>query len=144
MADVMPKRKPPVSSETVAPATRDEKPAFEKVLLHPNREERLKSAIEGLTATFPTARKRASEAILTLIDTLSGDEHTFEQSHADKLKVKLFRALVALEAIHDRPESVSKEELESLKQAMDLLQHPELTEPRTQAAGDQGVPKRPA
>ena len=96
-----------------------------------------------MSAKFPNARQRASDAILKLIKMLSGVDHTLDHRRAEELKVKLIRALAVLEAIHNRPESVSKDELESLKQAMMLLHEVERRESQRRSADGTGMPGFP-
>lgn len=128
MGDVLPKRRVPDSPKAGSVPDNDAVPVRKNVLLHPNREARLKTGITDLSAKFPNARQRASDAILKLIKMLSGADHMLDHRRAEELKVKLIRALAVLEAIHNRPESVSKDELESLKQAMMLLHEVERRE----------------
>lgn len=142
MGDVLPNGKMRVTSEVELDPNGDETSASGVVVPHPYREERLKSGIKDLSANFPNAKQRASDAILKLIDMLSGGEHKLDQSRAEALKVKLVQALAVLEAIHNRPETVSKEELESLKQAMILLHDMELQQTQRQPAGKARVSER--
>lgn len=121
MGDVVTKRKRRDVPKARSLPGDDAVPVHAKVVPHPDREERLKSGIRDLSANFPTARQRASDAILKLIDVLSAGDHKLESRRAEALKIKLIRALAVLEAIHNRPESVSADELEHLKQAMALL-----------------------
>lgn len=140
MGDVSPKRKTLDAPETVPASKGEEVPIHEKVLPHPNREKRLKAGISELSANFPNARQRASDAILKLIKTLSGSDHTLDHRRAEALKVKLIRALAVLEAIHNRPESVTKDELESLEQAMLLLHEIEQRESQRRSADGTRMP----
>lgn len=134
MGDVSPKRKTQDAPETESVSKSDAMPDYEKVLPHPDREKRLKSGIRDLSANFPNARQRASDAILRLVEMLSGSDHKLDPRRAEELKVKLIRALAVLEAIHNRPESVTKDELESLKQAMLLLHEIEQRESQRRSA----------
>lgn len=140
MGDVSPKRKTQNAPETEPVSKGDEVPVHGKVLPHPDRERRLKSGIEDLSANFPNARQRASDAILRLIEMLSGNDHKLDHRRAEELKVKLIRALAVLEAIHNRPESVTKDELESLKQAMLLLHEIEQRESQRRSADGTRMP----
>lgn len=142
MRDVLPKGKMRVTPEVGMDPIGDETSAPGEVVPHPYREERLKSGIKDLSARFPNAKQRASDAILKLIDMLSDGEHKLDQRCAEGLKVKLVRALAVLEAVHNRPETVSKEELDSPKQAMLLLHDMELRQTQMQLAGKARMSKR--
>lgn len=140
MGDVTAKSKAQDAPETASISKGEEVPVHENVLPHPDREKRLKSGISELSENFPNARQRASDAILKLIEMLSGSDHALDHRRAEALKVKLIRALAILEAIHNRPESVTKEELESLKQAMLLLHEVEQRESQRRSADGTRMP----
>jgi len=140
MGDMLTKRKRRDVPKTEPAPKSDAVPVHENVVSHPDREDRLKAGISDLSANFPTARQRASDAILKLIEMLSGGDHKLDRRRAEALKVKLIRALAVLEAIHNRPESVSADELEYLKQAMTLLHEVEQREALMRSADRAPVP----
>lgn len=140
MGDVLPNRKSPDAAECDA-VPKDEAPtAYANVLPHPDRTDRLESGIKDLSERFPAISRRAAYAILGLVERLSGGDHKLDHRRAEALKVNLIRALSVLEAIHQRPESVSKDELESLKQAMLQLYDVQHRESRTRHAAKGGRP----
>lgn len=143
MGNVFPKRKGPDSSRSGPVPQSGAAPVQGNVIPHPDREARLKTGITDLSANFPNARQRASDAILRLIKMLSGADHTLDHRRAEELKVTLIRALAVLEAIHNRPESVSKDELESLKQAMMLLHDVERRESQRRTGDGARTPGSP-
>ena len=141
MGDVLTKRKARDAPKAEPVPRGDAVPVHENVVAHPDREDRLKAGISDLSANFPTARQRASDAILKLIDMLSGGDHKLDRRRAEVLKIKLIRALAVLEAIHNRPESVSADELKYLKQAMTLLHEVEQREAQMRSANSAPVPE---